>query len=138
MSLLGRLPLPAAAGVVAALGIVGILLGEYFHLGVLSLLTLAVPAVVALVYLREYSRKELVRPAPRSEPSPLPAPEPEVGTEPVAAELPAMPPEPPPIHPDDVTLTLFDDAPPEAAPDGENSHEGGIDGEDEGRTNNSG
>jgi len=63
MSVLGRLPLPIGVVLVAAVTGGVIVLGSYLGLGVLSLALLAIPVVLAVFYLREYSRKEL-RPKP--------------------------------------------------------------------------
>ncbi|MGC2035734.1 MAG: hypothetical protein WA761_09870 [Thermoplasmata archaeon] len=59
-----------AVVVVAAVGVALVLLAELFGLGVYGLLTLVVPAALALLYLREYDRRPLERP-PHPSPSPL-------------------------------------------------------------------
>lgn len=138
MSILGRLPLPAATAVVAALGIAGILLGRFLDLGIFSLATLAVPVAVALLYLREYSRKELRRPPPTPLAPPTPPPEPGGVPAPPTIE----PAEPPP-RPDEVTLTLFDEPLSDVSPERgtlskEESERGTAQEDSEGRTNNSG
>jgi hypothetical protein len=90
VSLFGRIPFPVAVVVVAAVGVALVLLAELFGLGVYGLLTLVVPAALALLYLREYDRRPLERP-----PHPSPSPPSE------AIEPPApIPPGP---------LTLFDE-----------------------------
>jgi hypothetical protein len=69
VSFFGRLPFPVALGIVAVVGVVLVLLAELFGLGVYGLLTLVVPAALALLYLREYDRRPLERP---THPSPSP------------------------------------------------------------------
>ncbi|MGA7922584.1 MAG: hypothetical protein WCA77_01225 [Thermoplasmata archaeon] len=138
MSILGRLPFPAAAGLVAALAIVGIVAGRLLNLGILSLLTLALPVAVMLLYLRDYSRKPLVRPAPAPVAPPAAISEPVVVTSPAPAE-----PLEPPVHPDDVTLTLFDEpttgtGPADTYPPLKRSGSGTDQVDEEGRTNKSG
>ena len=64
------LSLPVVAGLLAGLTLVLLLLGRYYGLGTLTFALLAVPVVLAGVYLAWYRTLPYERPRPRPRPEP--------------------------------------------------------------------